>query len=177
MSENDEGYLFPDTYEFFENATTGEVYTRLRETFDLKTSELSKQVGPGGESFRDVMILASIIEEEVPEPEDRRIVSGILWKRLSIGMPLQVDATFQYTIGKGSFELTKEDLASDSPYNTYTRRGLPPTPIASPSLDAIDAALHPEKTGYLFYLSGTDGTTHYAKDFEGHKLNRAKYLR
>jgi UPF0755 protein len=121
--------------------------------------------------------MASLIEEETATPEDRRIVSGILWKRLSSGMRLQVDATFAYTIGKGSLELTTEDLKSDSPYNTYRIYGLPPTPIVNPGLDAITAALHPTSSPYVYYLSDKNGVMHYSKTFEEHKLAKAKYLR
>jgi UPF0755 protein len=176
-TESEEGYLFPDTYEFFETATSGDVRERLRATFNEKTSALRELPRPGGLSWEEVVILASIVEKEVPLPDDRRLVAGILQKRLSIGMPLQVDAVFKYAIGRGSAELTQEDLRADSPYNTYTRRGLPPTAIGSPSLDALDAALRPADSPYLFYLSGTDGTTRFAKDFEGHKRNRELYMR
>lgn len=176
-TKGEEGFLFPDTYEFFETATSGDVAERLRATFADRVAPLKQLPRPNGASFNDVVIMASIIEKEVSDPNDRRIVSGILWNRLAIGMPLQVDAVFQYAIARGSAELTQEDLRSDSPYNTYTRKGLPPTAIGSPSKDALLAALQPIPTPYVYYLSGNDGTTHYAKTFEEHKLNKAKYLR
>lgn len=176
-TETEEGFLFPDTYEFFETATSGDVRERLRMTFDDKTRALRELPRPGKLSWEEIVVLASIIEKEVPLSDDRRIVAGILLKRLSIGMPLQVDAVFKYAIGRGSAELTQEDLRADSPYNTYTRKGLPPSAIGSPSQDALDAALRPADSPYLFYLSGTDGTTRFAKDFEGHKRNRELYMR
>jgi UPF0755 protein len=177
LTEQEEGLLFPDTYEFFETATSGTVRERMRATFEERTANLRALARPQNASWKDIIIMASIIEKEVPLPDDRRIVSGILWKRLDIGMPLQVDAVFKYAIGRGSAELTQEDLREDSPYNTYTRKGLPPTAIGSPSLDALTAAIQPTDSPYLFYLSGADGTTRFAKNFEEHKRNREQYMR
>ena len=92
-------------------------------------------------------------------------------------MPLQVDASLEYERGKGSSELTLDDLATDSPYNTYTRRGYPPTPISNPGIVALRAALDPEESEYLYYLTGNDGVFYYAQTFEQHKRNKARYLR
>ena len=124
----------------------------------------------------DIVAMASILEKEVKSSEDRRIVSGILWKRIKIGMALQVDATLDYERNKTSAELTAEDLKEDSPYNTYTRTGLPPSPINNPGLDAIKAALEPKASLYLYFLTDSDNNVHYAKDFEEHKRNKEKYL-
>lgn len=176
-AKGSEGSLFPDTYFFFSTATSGEVLTALKEDFNKKTAPLQKDAATLGKNWNDILIMASILEEEAATPEDRRIVSGILWKRLSAGMRLQVDATFAYTIGKGSLELTADDLKSDSPYNTYRIKGLPPTPITNPGLDAIEASLHPTSTPYFYYLSDKNGVMHYAKTFEEHKLGKVRYLR
>ncbi len=176
-AKGSEGYLFPDTYFFFSTATSGEVLFALKEDFNKKTQPLKTEAAALRKNWNDILIMASLIEEEAATPEDRRIVSGILWKRLASGMRLQVDATFSYTIGKGSLELTEEDLKSDSPYNTYRTKGLPPTPIANPGLDAIDASLHPTQTPYVYYLSEKNGVMHYAKTFAEHKLAKARYLR
>lgn len=91
-------------------------------------------------------------------------------------MPLQVDATFDYILDKNSSELTIEDLRIDSPYNTYLYKGLPPTPIANPGIESIEAVLEPEITDYLYYLTSADGTFYYARTFEQHKVNKKKYL-
>jgi UPF0755 protein len=91
-------------------------------------------------------------------------------------MPLQVDASFAYIMNKGTREVTKDDLQTDSPYNTYKYKGLPPTPISNPGLESIHAALNPRETSYLYYLSDKDGRMYYAKDFETHKKNKALYL-
>ena len=122
--------------------------------------------------------MASIIEREATgNQEEMQIVSGILWKRIREGMRLQVDAPFMYTLGKRSDELTLKDLASDSPYNTYRKKGLTPTPIGNPGIQAIYAALNPIESSYYFYLHDSRGTIHYAKDHDGHIRNKNQYLR
>lgn len=176
-TKGSEGYLFPDTYFFFSTATSGVVIPVLKKTFLDKTAPLEREAFASKKSWSDIIIMASIIEEEAVTPEDRRIVSGILWKRLAKKMRLQVDAPFAYDIGKNSTTLTQDDLEIDSPYNTYLHYGLPPTPITNPGLDAIDAALHPETSPYFFYLSDKAGVIHYAKTFTEHKLNKTRYLR
>src|SRR3989338_8316927 len=121
--------------------------------------------------------MASLLEEEVKSTEDRKLVAGILWKRLSLNMGLNVDAALTYVLGKTSHELTQEDLKYDSPYNTYRYRGLPPGPISNSGLDAILAALRPTSSQYLYYLTDKDGSVHYAKNLEEHKINKFRYLK
>src|SRR3989344_259098 len=125
----------------------------------------------------EIIIMASILEEEVKSTEDRKIVSEILWKRLKLGMGLNVDSALTYVLGKISAELTASDLKYDSRYNTYRYRGLPPTPISNPGMDAILAAMNPATTKYFYYLTGKDGKTYYAETLEKHALNKRKYLR
>lgn len=178
LTQGSEGYLFPDTYFFFLNATSGPIVETLQDNFTAKTASLRKEALANKKSWADTIIMASIVEEEAATPEDRRIVSGILWKRLAKGMHLGVDAPFAYAMGKNSATLTTDDLKDfDSPYNTYRYLGLPPTPITNPGLDAIDAVLHPETSPYYYYLSDKEGMIHYAKTFEEHKRNKEKYLR
>lgn len=177
LAKGREGYLFPDTYFWFSTATSGEVVAEMLANGEAKTTALREEAKQLSKDWDDAIILASIIEREVRTPEDRRLVAGILERRMAIGMALQVDATFAYTIGKTSAELTIDDLKSDDPYNTYTHRGLPPGPIGNPGLDAIDAALHPVKSPYLYYLSDEEGTTRFAKTFDEHKMNKQRYLR
>jgi UPF0755 protein len=176
-AKNKEGYLFPDTYFFFSTATSGAVLTALEENFLLKTKSLYEESIVKNKKWADIVVMASIIEEEAVVDADRRLVSGILWNRIKKGMRLQVDASFAYLMNKASSEITIDDLNNDSPYNTYRHGGLPPAPIANPGLAAIEAALHPTESTYLYYLSDEDGKMHYAKTFEEHKLNKAKYLR
>ena len=164
-TEKLEGYLFPDTYLFLPFAETEQIIGTMTDNFKNKAGDIG----------RDIVIMASLIEKEVPDSDDRKIVSGILWKRLKLGMALQVDAVFPYITGKQ--KVLSDDLKIDSPYNTYLHKGLPPGPIANPGLDAIIAARNPQETSYLYYLSGNDGKTHFAKTFSEHLRNKEKYLK
>ncbi|HEV7121531.1 MAG TPA: endolytic transglycosylase MltG [Candidatus Paceibacterota bacterium] len=172
-----EGYLFPDTYFILPGTTPEELVQRLRTQFDAKIGTIRPQIDAFGKPLEDDVIIASILEREVKGMKDKQIVAGILYNRLKAGMPLQVDAAFGYVHGVNGYAPTAADLASDSPYNTYRFTGLPPTPISNPGLDSLLAAVTPTKTSYYYYLTGTDGTTYYAKTFEQHKANIAKYLK
>ncbi len=176
LAKGKEGFLFPDTYFFKSDVTAGNVIKKLEETFSEKTKVLTDDIKNSGKSLKEIITMASIVEEETKTPEDRRIVAGILWKRISIGMALQVDATLAYEVGKSTSELTTADLQKDSPYNTYTRRGLPPSPISNPGLDAILAVLHPTTTKYFYYLSDKKGEIHFAETYAGQLANKALYL-
>lgn len=176
-AETLEGYLYPDTYFFFPSVTTDEVLTILNNVFEEKllTIDQGKLIE---RDLKDIVIMASIIEKEATSnTEERATISGILWKRIQAGMALQVDAPFLYAIGKGSKDLTIDDLRRDSPYNTYTNRGLPPTPIGNPSLGSIIAAIEPIESPYLFYLHGNDGRVHYARTHDEHVSNKRNYLK
>lgn len=173
---NQEGYLFPDTYFFSPFATVDEVVEKLRTTFDTRVAELAPEIEASSRSFSDVVIMASLLEKEAKTLEDKRMVAGILWKRLDIDMALQVDAVFGYIKGTETYHPSLVDLEIDSPYNTYRNRGLPPTAIANPGLESIEAALTPIPSDYLYYLTGTDGAMRYARTFDEHRANRAKYL-
>lgn len=172
----EEGYLFPDTYFFLPNTKYNQVINDMKGVFASKIKEIDDEIKLSGKSLEDIIIMASILEKEARTTESRRIISGILWKRIEIGMPLQVDAVFPYINGKNTYELTLDDLKIDSPYNTYKYKGLPIGPIANPSLDSIKAAVGPTESEYFFYLSDKEGNMYYAKDFEGHKKNRKLYL-
>ena len=162
---NLEGYLFPDTYLFLPFAETEQIIGTMTDNFKKKAGDVGKEI----------VIMASLIEKEVPDSGDRKIISGILWKRLELGMALQVDAVFPYITG--SRKILSDDLKIDSLYNTYLYKGLPPGPISNPGLDAIEAAKNPKETTYLYYLSGNDGKTHFAKTFSEHLRNKEKYLK
>ncbi len=172
-----EGYLFPDTYRFYESASAEEVVDVMQKEFEEKIQPLAADIQSSGRSKKDIITMASIIEREVRTPRDKALVSGILWKRMRGGMPLQVDATLFYITGKASHELDAADLESISPYNTYKHKGLPPTPISNPGLESIKASIHPIESPYFFYLSGSDGVTHYARTFDEHKKNKVLYLK
>jgi len=171
-----EGFLFPDTYFFFLDAKPETVIGQLVGNFENKIGPLKEKIESSGKSLKEIITMASIIEKESADSDERQIVSGILWKRLEKGMPLQVDATFLYINGKGSADLTKDDLNDPSPYNTYRNKGLPPGPIGNPGLDAIIAALYPKESPYFYYLHDKKGKIYFAKTFNEHVRNKKKYL-
>lgn len=172
-----EGYLFPDTYFVVKDANADDVRKVMEQTFHKRIEPYTTRISASGFSKHEVVILASIIEREAKDAESRRMVAGVLLNRLRDNMPLQVDATLDYILDKESSELTLADLKIESPFNTYTRRGLPPAPIANPGIDAIEAVLSPTESEFYYYLTAPDGTFYYAKTFEEHKLNKATYLK
>ncbi len=170
-----EGYLFPDTYFFLPNATADTVIAALRQNFDAKEATIDQQIQASGHSLSDIVIMASILEREGRTMQDRQLIAGILWRRIRLGMMLQADATFLYTIPYGS-PITKQVLTTDTPYNTYLHKGLPPGAIGSPSLSSLEAAATPIDKGYLFYLADRNGITHYCKTYACQVLNQRLYL-
>lgn len=174
-ASSSEGYLFPDTYYFPENVRSDEIIRKLKATFDERISEHPQVLG-SSKPLHDIVIMASIIEKEATS-DSMQEVSNILWKRIGEEMPLQVDAGFVYERGKHTFELSTKDLMEDSPYNTYTRLGLPPTPISNPGIQAILAAAFPEETKNFYFLTGFDGAMYYAKNLKEHEANKELYLR
>ncbi len=175
LAKKQEGYLFPDTYFVSPSAAPQDIISIMRDNFDRKIASLP-ELKSSSHPLSEIITMASILEEETNTPEARRMVSGILWHRIALDMPLQVDSAFAYVNGKNTYDLTANDLKIDSPYNTYVHAGLPPGPISNPGLDVISAALHPTQSDYLYFLSSKDGTMHYAKTFEEHKSNKIKYL-
>jgi len=149
-----EGYLFPDTYFFFSTANEKDVLKSMSENFEKKIEPFRLLIKISGETEKDIIIIASLIEREAKGDTDRGFISGILWKRLAIGMPLQVDAA----------------------PGTYKVKGLPKNPIANPGLQAIKSAINPLKSPYLYYLHDKNGVVHYARTFLEHKQNVLKYL-
>ncbi len=177
LAKDSEGYLFPDTYNFFPWSTPEVVLSTLKKTFEQKTEYLNDEVSKSKRSLKEIMIMASLIEKEARGEEDRYIISGILWKRIEKGIPLQVDAPFLYILGKESSELTISDLSTNSPFNTYRYKGLPPAPIGNPGLESIKASLRPTNSPYLYYLHDKNGNIYYAKTYDEHKQNIKKYLK
>ena len=171
-----EGYLFPDTYFFLPNVKEQQIIDVMKENFVNKLTEIQSVIDVFGKSLEDIVIMASLLEKEASRFQVRRMVSGILWNRIDIGMLLQVDAVFPYIIGKNTFQVTLDDLKFESSYNTYKYPGLPSGPIANPGLLSLRAAADPIKTDYIFYLSDLDSNMHYARTFEEHKRNKRMYL-
>jgi UPF0755 protein len=170
-----EGYLFPDTYRVWgDQLPDGLIRKQLGEfAARFATTTVGPQSAPL-KTLDDVVILASIVEAEVRESRDRRIVAGIFLNRLQIGMALQTDASISYLTGSGRDRSTSADLAIDSPFNTYKYPGLPPAPINNPGADVIRAVLDPAPSDYLYFLSDASGNTYYASTLEEHVENRRK---
>lgn len=181
----EEGYLFPDTYLVPRDATSGAVLDLFYANFHSKiTDSMKSEMMQSGLSFTEALVLASLVEREGKNNEDRPVIAGILYNRLKLKMPLQVDATLQYALGYQSAEknwwkknLTAQDKLVDSPYNTYINVGLPPSPISNPGLDALKAVTKPVNTEYLYYLHDPKGNVHYAETLNQHTANIAAYLR
>ncbi|WP_239633911.1 endolytic transglycosylase MltG [Paenibacillus sp. H1-7] len=174
-----EGYLFPETYEWSKDITVDEMIDRMMLELDKKLALLpadwQQQMAERGQTFHQMMTIASLIEREVVLEEERPLVAGVIYNRLQKGMPLQIDATVQYLFDKPKERLFEKDLQLESPYNTYLHAGLPPGPIASPSLSSIKAAIYPVNTKYLFYVTKKDGSKGhlFAETFEQHQQNIA----
>ena len=172
-----EGRLFPDTYLIPPDFSAADLLKTMTDEYEKNVAPLRPQIASTTFTENEVITLASIIEREANSPESMKMVSGILQNRLKIGMALQTDASVEYVLNKPLKHLTAKDLEVDSPYNTYTHKELPPTPIGNPGLDAIKSVLNPTPSEFLYYITDNEGTFHYAKTFEEHKKNVARYLK
>jgi len=174
--ETVEGFLFPDTYFFPHHLSARRVIQEMVANFRrVYTPEFSERAKELGLSDLEVVILASIIEKETGKPEERPLVSAVFHNRLRKGMPLCSDPTVIYGIKDFDGNLTKEDLQSPSPYNTYLFVGLPPTPISNPGKDSILAALYPAPVDYLYFVSRNDGTHQFSSSLRDHQRAVAIY--
>jgi UPF0755 protein len=170
LSSNLEGYLFPDTYNFEPGRTPKQVAQTMLDNFSQR---IAGKV-PAGTSLDRVLNIAAMVEREAETQKDRPLIAGVIENRLQKNMRLEIDATVQYARGVHKSRLMFSDLKIESAYNTYKVKGLPPTPICSPGLPSIEAALAPATHDYLFYVAGKDGKAHiFAKTFEEHKANIA----
>lgn len=174
-----EGSLAPETIRFFKGVTVEEV---IKAFHDVRVKQLTPSAEAAIKTLNikpeELLTMASIVEKEARTKADRKLVADILWRRVKVGMALQVDSAIHYAIDKtGNVFTTDKERSIDSPWNTYKYPGLPPGPICNPSLESIDAALHPEPNKYWYFLSGTDGMMHYAGTLDEHNANRLKYLK
>ncbi len=177
LSRDKEGYLFPDTYYFLPNITEQKVLDVMLANFYKKIAPLSADIEKSNLSLDEIVKLASLVEKEASNYKDRRMIAGVLLNRLKIDMPLQVDATWIYTHGKGTFGITLKELKDkNNPYNTYVHKGLPPTAICSPSLSSIKAVIYPENHNYIFYLADSKGNTYYSKTYKEHLRKKRIYI-
>jgi UPF0755 protein len=174
-----EGYLYPDTYFVASDNFVPKFFLeRMLGTFRTKVvNGMADDIEASGKPLRDIITMASLIEEETRTDDERTIVSGILWKRINEGIGLYVDASNRYILDKPTATITATDLNMDSPYNLRKFNGLPPGPIANPSIASIEAAMNPESSPYYYYLHGTDGVIRYAVTNDEHNANKARYLR
>lgn len=176
-----EGFLFPDTYRFYPHSDPTVVVGKILDNFEARVAPpLTGLRNTENNDTIHWLILASILEKEVTNAKEAQTVAGIFEKRLAIGMPLQVDASIIYAKCKRFMScpaLTRADFRIESPYNTYLHKGLPPTPISNPGIDAISAARSPVRSNYLYYLSDPrTKQTIFSKTFAEHNANRTKYL-
>ncbi len=178
IAQPHEGMLYPDTYFFMPGEEPELVVTALQNNFKIHVAdiELQNAIAKFGKPLSEVLVMASLLEKEAATLKDRQLIAGLLWHRIDIGMKLQVDAVFPYIIGVNTFDLTKADLATTSPYNTYVNKGLPPGPIANPSVSSILAAVTPVKTKSVFYLSDMQGNLHFCETYKCQLANQHKYL-
>ena len=183
-----EGYLAPETYRVFKDATLQSIVKKFMEQrwqelqeVTIANSNPMDRIFANKENIprptvHDFITMASIVEREARTPADKKMVADIMWRRVAAGVALQVDSSVHYAINKtGDVFTTDQEREVDSPWNTYKYPGLPPGPICNPGLPSIKAALYPQKNEYWYFLSGRDGKVHYGKTLEEHNRNK-KYL-
>jgi UPF0755 protein len=175
-----EGYLYPETYRFRRRSQPDEIIRRMYQEHQTRWSDADREaLARSGLSVHEVVTLASIVEKETSVPAERPLVAAVFRNRLSLGMPLQTDPTVIYGIvraaGRFDGHLHRSDLETDTPYNTYTRRGLPPGPIASPSIESIRAVLEPAQVPYLYFVSRNDGTHVFSSTLGDHAAAVHRY--
>lgn len=171
-----EGYLFPDTYHFPKGISPEKIIqTMVRRFQEVFTLAWQGRVRELNMTVHQVVTLASIIEKETGAPSERPVISSVFHNRLKKNMRLASDPTVIYGIKDFDGNLTRKDLTTKTPYNTYKIKGLPPGPIANPGAKAIEAALYPAETDYLFFVSKRDGTHYFSKTYQEHEKAVRKY--
>jgi UPF0755 protein len=173
-----EGYLFPDTYNLQKNTTLADLAEKMVRNFKQKvTPDLLSKAQVMGFSLHQWITLASIIEKETGVAAERPLIASVFLNRTKIDMPLQTDPTVIYGITNFNGNLTRNDLETDTPYNTYTRKGLPPGPICSPGLESMLAVLNPTPSEFLYFVGKGDGTHQFSKTLEEHNAAVDLYQR
>ena len=173
-----EGFLFPETYDVYADASASDVIKRMLDQFGKEFgTELQDKLKASGKDIKEIVTMASLIERETRDDSERPLIASVIVNRLKAGMPLQIDATQQYILGDPKALLSTEDTLIASPYNSYTNKGLPPGPIASPGIASIKAALEPADSDYLFYvLKSYGGDSHnFSASYEEFLKNKADY--
>ncbi|MDD4996103.1 MAG: endolytic transglycosylase MltG [Patescibacteria group bacterium] len=173
-----QGYLFPDTYRFYQETTSQIIIEKMLDNFNQKlNTEIRKKIKEKGKTIHEVMIMASLIEKEAALEQDRRLVSDIFWRRLREGWALESCATINYILGSPKERLSYEDTRISSPYNTYLHPGLPPGPINNPGLASIQAAVEPLENDYCCFLSTPEGKMIFSRTITEHNWNKGLYLK
>ena len=178
-AESLEGFLMPNTYFFDDKPSEKEAAQRMVEQFLRDYDRLLQEV-PGASAFdkKTIVTVASLIEEEARTDDERPLVASVIYNRLKLGMPLQMDSTLQFALGKYGQRMLDVDKQVDSPYNTYKYRGLPPGPIANPGTASLRAAMQPAQTDYLYFVSNADGKSHtFSRTLAEHNEAVARYNR
>lgn len=166
LKYNLEGFLFPDTYIFKKGNSANDIIKVMNDRFNEVITKLTKDKTLSDEQLFNIITMASIIENEASDPNERDIVASVFYNRLDKDMMLQSCATVLYSLGKHKDKLYEKDLEIESPYNTYKIKGLPVGPICCPGEEAIKAAINPKKTNYLFFVSNNDGTHFFTDNYE-----------
>jgi UPF0755 protein len=178
LTKNLEGYLFPSTYLIPIDAGPQRVAKIMVDQF---RKELPADAAARAKALRltipEVVTIASLVEREAKIDADRPLIASVIYNRLRLGMPLEIDASIEYTFPEHHDVITKRDLEIDSPYNTYRHTKLPPTPIANPGKASLDAAFRPATSEYLYYVAKPDGHSAFAKTLQEHNANVARYLK
>jgi UPF0755 protein len=173
-----EGYLFPSTYLMPIDATPASAAKLMTDQFRKELpADAEARARALGRTVPEVVTIASLVEREAKADDERALMADVYYNRLRLGMPLEVDATIEYIFPEHHTVITKSDLQIDSPYNTYLRTGLPPTPIANPGKTSLDAAFNPRSSDYLYYVYKGDGHHAFARTLAEHNANVARYLK
>ena len=172
-----EGYLYPATYNLSRGGSEEQLLEQMIGQFNKAYAAIQEGEGAHRFSRHEIVTLASIIEKEAVSADEKTLISSVFHNRLRIGMPLQSDPTAVYGVRAFSGKVSKADIQRPSPYNTYLNRGLPPGPIGNPGKDAVQAAMNPAKTDFLYFVARQDGTHHFSRNLEEHNRAVVRYLR
>jgi UPF0755 protein len=172
-----EGYLYPATYNLSRDESEEQLLQQMIGQFNKAYAAIGEVVVARRFSRHEVITLASIIEKEAVSPKEKPLISSVFHNRLRIGMPLQSDPTAVYGVRAFSGRVIKADIQRPSPYNTYLNKGLPPGPIGNPGSDAVQAAMNPAKTDYLYFVARQDGTHQFSRNLDEHNRAVVRYLR
>jgi UPF0755 protein len=172
-----EGYLFPDTYHIGSRTGEEQIIGMMLDRFESEMIKLDyeRKAGRKGLSLHQAVTIASMVEGEAAVDEERPLIAGVIFNRLRLGMPLQIDATVEYALGGQRTKIYYKDLEVDSPYNTYRITGLPPGPINSPGRASLLAVIEPARTDYLYYVAKPDGSHAFSSSLSEHNNNKRKY--